>query len=88
MVSHHSHPFLSKPKSSKMCLSFPAADAQKRELPSITGPNMAERKSREFLGEESLDSPGEERTWQQRAATTRTARAAVEDFMLFGGEKL
>lgn len=48
---------------------------------------MAERKSREFLGEESLDSPGEERTWQQRAAT-RTARAAVEDFMPFGGDRL
>lgn len=62
MDSHHSHPSLRKPRSSKTCLSFPAADAWKEELPSVTKPYTTERKG-EILGEESLDSHGEEETW-------------------------
>lgn len=63
MGSHHNHPSLRKPRSSKTCLSFPTADALKGELPSITRPYTAERKRRELLREEKLDLLGEEETW-------------------------
>lgn len=47
----------------KTGLSFPTADTGKRELPSITRPYTADRKRRELLREERLDSLGEEVAW-------------------------
>lgn len=73
----------------KTGFSFPTADASKRELPSITRPYTADRKRRQLLGEERLDSLGEEVVWWQKTTTKNTERAAMKVFMvLLGGGEL